>query len=165
MADATTAPLGRLAELAAELRNEALVADATGEDHVKVGHEWAAEVVAAVEKAVAADRKRNRAPVWPELAWPGKVVVGSFGALLASAFLALAAVALAWGWAGVDAALDDEDAGATMEVDVPEPGTLVYGPLDPDLHPGFEARADCVDWAEEMFGTDADPSIDCVPRA
>lgn len=167
MADAVAAPLGRLAELAAELRNDALVADATGEDHVKVGHEWATEVVTAVEKAVAADRKRAKPPNWPDLAWPGKVVVGSVAVFLASAFLALAAVTLALGWNGVDDAFgDDEDAAPTEHVEpIPEPGPLRFGPLDTDVHPGFEDHDACVDWAEDTYGADVDLAIDCAPHA
>lgn len=96
MADET--PLERLGRLAGDLAIEATRADVTGEDAVKVGHEWADEMVATSREVVAAGRKPTGKEAWRQMGVPAQMVVTSAAVALTALFLGAAWVVIAWAW-------------------------------------------------------------------
>lgn len=152
---AEMSPVMRLRQLADELQRDALVADATGEDHVKVGHEWASELAATASQI---PEHRTGRQNWADTALPAKVVITAVA-------IALSAIALAVGWVALDNAWDRiTDDEARSEPVRPPADTMMYGPLDRDLHEPFETLDDCLAWAEAEFEV-SDPALDCAPTA
>jgi hypothetical protein len=96
-------PLERLGRLAGELSIEAIRADVTGAEAVTVGHEWANDLVSTVAKVRAAHAKPTPREAWSRMAPMGQLVSGAACIALASVFLGVAWVVVAWAWETVGA--------------------------------------------------------------
>lgn len=96
-------PLERLGRLAGELSVEAIRADATGAEAVTVGHEWANDLVSTVATVRAAHAKPAPREAWARMTSMGQLVAGAACVALASVFLGVAWIVLAWAWETVGA--------------------------------------------------------------